>query len=328
MNLTIDAVSKMTPTPSDMDIAQAYGPISDFTIKAIEEIERHVGQSSLTSLKRLFEQSPTQVTESIRTYFLVPFQRLLNGYHIEGLRVPTKFGPPITRDAIDKALKEHVTYLVQLKKYVKGYTAVKLEQAKKVLTVLLPIIQRDVRGHLIPGGTKATPYIVAALVLGVFEEFLNPNTVPAGGGGAGYETTARVPINILEVCLSRFQLEGLKFSEDEIRNLIAQRVDAEKMTFINDLDKMTPDEKKSELMMKRLGLGKWSIGGTKAIITLDPEQLERERVKRIEMGIGDFITDEATVAHANTLLRDDAFGGGGAGAEDGYGVRQMEEEDF
>jgi len=242
--------------------------------------------------------------------------------------VPTKFGPPITRDAIDKALKEHVTYLVQLKKYIKGYTAVKLEQAKKTLSTILPIIQSDIRSNLVPGGVKATPYIVAALVLGVFEEFLNPNTVPVGGSSAGYETTARVPINILEVCLSRFQLEGLKFSEEEIRNLIAQRVDAEKMTFINDLDKMSPEEKKSELMMKRLGLGKWSIGGTKAIITLDPEQLERERVKRIEMGIGDFITDEATMAHANMLLQEDAFGGGGAGAEGGYDVGQMDAEDF
>jgi hypothetical protein len=329
MNRTIDSVSKLTPTPSDMDIAQAYGPISDFTVQSIKEIERHVGESSLKSLKTLFEQSPAQVTESIRTYFLVPFQRLLNDYHINGLVVPTKFGPPITRDAVDKALKEHVVYLVQLKKYIKGYTAVKLEQAKNVLSVILPIIQSDIRSNLVPGGAKATPYIVAALILGVFEEFLNPNTVPAGGGGStGYETTARVPINILEVCLSRFQLEGLKFSEGEIKNMIAQRVDAEKMTFINDLDKMSPEERKSELMMKRLGLGKWAIGGTKAIITLDPEQLERERVKRIEMGIGDFITDEATLTHANRLLHDDAFGGGGDGAEGGYDIAQQDAEDF
>jgi hypothetical protein len=328
MNNTIDSVSKLTPTPSDMDIAQAYGPISDFTMNAIREIERHVGESSLKSLRTLFEQSPAQVTESIRTYFLVPFQRLLNDYHIDGLRVPMNFGPPITRDAINTALKDHVTYLVQLKKYVKGYTAVKLEQAKKVLSAVLPIIQSEIRSNLVPGGVKATPYIVAALVLGIFEEFLNPNTVPAGGGSSGYETTARVPINILEVCLSRFQLEGLKLSEEEIRNLIAQRVDAEKMTFINDLDKMSPEEKKSELMMKRLGIGKWSIGGSKAIRTLDPEQLERERLKRIEMGIGDFITDEAAVAHTNALLQDDAFGGGGGGTEAGYEVGQQESDDF
>jgi hypothetical protein len=100
------------------------------------------------------------------------------------------------------------------------------------------------------------------------------------------------------------------------------------MTFINDVDIMSPEEKKSELMMKRLGIGKWSIGGTKAITTLDPEQLERERVKRIEMGIGDFITDEATVAHANRLLQDDAFGGGGDGAEGGYDVGQQSADDF
>jgi len=99
------------------------------------------------------------------------------------------------------------------------------------------------------------------------------------------------------------------------------------MTFINDLDRMDPEEKKSELMMKRLGLGKWSIGGTKAITTLDPEQLERERVKRIEMGIGDFITDDATAAHAQALLQDEAFGGGGAGAEGGYDVNQIDSDD-
>jgi hypothetical protein len=158
-----------------------------------------------------------------------------------------------------------------------------------------------------------------------------PNVVPVaaqGGSSAGYDATARVPINILEICLSRFQLEGLVFTEDEIRNLIAQRVDAEKMTFINDLDKMSPEEKKSELMMKRLGLGKWSIGGTKAITTLDPEQLEREQAKRIEMGFGDFITDEATATHAQALLREDEYGGGGAGAEGGYDNEQMGSDDY
>jgi hypothetical protein len=105
-------------------------------------------------------------------------------------------------------------------------------------------------------------------------------------------------------------------------------VEAEKMTFINDLDKMSPEEKKSELMMKRLGLGKWSVGGTKAIRTLDPEQLERERAKRIEMGIGDFITDEATVAYAQTLMQEDAYGGGGEGAEGGYENTQMGADDY
>ena len=331
INGTIEQVSKLTPKPSEMDIAQAYGPMSEFVMKSMEDIERRVGPMSSKSLKRLFEQSPAQVTESVRTYFLVPFQRLLNGFHTETLRVSTRFGlPPITRDAIDKALKAHVVYLDQLKKHVKGYTKIKLEQARTVLATVLPIIQNSVRSTLVPGGAKAAPYIVAALIGGILSEFTSPNVVPAaaGGGSAGYDATARVPINILEICLSRFQLEGLAFTEDEIRNLIAQRVEAEKMTFINDLDKMSPEEKKSELMMKRLGLGKWSIGGTKAITTLDPEQLEREQAKRIEMGFGDFITDNATAAYAQALLHEDDYGGGGAGAEGGYDNQQMSSDDY
>jgi len=329
MNETIDRVSKLTPTPSDMDIAQAYGPMSEFVLKSIEDIERRVGEMSSKSLKRLFEQSPAQVTESIRTYFLVPFQRLLNGYHKASLSVKTTAIPLITRTAIDKTLQARVVYLDQLKKYVKGYTSIKLEQAKKALAAVLPVIQNGIRSTLIPGGGKVTPYIIAALISGILSEFTTPNVVPvaAGGGSAGYDATARVPINILEICLSRFQLEGLAFTEDEIRNLIAQRVDAEKMTFINDLDKMSPEEKKSELMMKRLGLGKWSIGGTKAITTLNPEQLEREQAKRIEMGFGDFITDKATADHAVALLREDEYGGGGAGAEGGYDNEQTGSDD-
>jgi hypothetical protein len=331
MNETIDRVSKLTPKPSDMDVAQAYGPMSEFVMKSVEDIERRVGEMSSKSLKRLFEQSPAQVAESIRTYFLVPFQRLLNRFHTDTLELSSKVVvPEITREAINTALRAHVAYLNQLSKHVKGYTKIKLEQAKTVLAAVLPVIQNSVRSTLVPGGSKATPYIVAALVAGILSEFTTPNVVPvsAGGGSAGYDATARVPINILEICLSRFQLEGLAFTEDEIRNLIAQRVEAEKMTFINDLDKMSPEEKKSELMMKRLGLGKWSIGGTKAITTLNPEQLGREQAKRIEMGFGEFITDEATAAHAQALLSEEEFGGGGAGAEGGYENQQMSPDDY
>ena len=330
MSATIEQVSKLTPNPSDMEIAQAYGSISEFTLTAIEEIKRRVGESSMKSMKRLFEQSPTQVTESIRTYFLVPFQRLLTGFNPATITLGDNYKVPAeTRAAINRALAEHLAYLITLKKYVKGFTLTKLEQARNALTKVLPIIQNHIRSNLIPGGTKSTSYLVASLVVGILADFINPNSVASGGGaGAGYEATARVPINILEVCLSRFDLEGLNFSEDAIRDLIAHRVDAEKLTFINDLDRMSPEEKASELMMKRLGLGKWSVGGTKAITTLDPEQLERERLKRIEMGIGDFITDEASMANARALLQDDAFGGGGAGAEAGYDVGQVGEDDF
>jgi hypothetical protein len=330
MAQTMERVAKLTPNPDAINIADAYGPMSDFVAAGTETIERRLGETSLRAMRRLFEQSPSQVTESIRTYFLVPFQRLLKGFHTDSLRVSKKYGLPVpTREDIDKAIKDHLAYLTPLSKHVKGYTALKLEAATAQLTRLLPIVQNEIRAMLVPGGVTAIPYIVGSLLMGVLLEFVNPNIVPSDGGATGgaYEPTARVPLNILEVCLGRFQVEGLVFSEDQIRDMIARRVEAEKMTFINKLDRLSPEEKKTELMKKRLGLGEWAVGGTKAIFSLDPDQYERERVQRIEMGVGDFVTGAEAEA-AGAAAQDDAFGGGGAGAEGGYTVDQMDADDY
>ena len=159
---------------------------------------------------------------------------------------------------------------------------------------------------------------------------INPNVIPEGVSGTGgtIEATARVPIHILEVCISRLQLEGLSFTEDEIRDLISRRTAAEKDLFTTRQNKMTPEEKKADLMMKRLGLGAWAVGGTKAVYTLDPDQYDREREQRIEMGLGDFAIDPEAAARAAQLLQEDTFGGGGVGAEAGYDNEQMAADDY
>jgi hypothetical protein len=329
---TIERVSKLTPKADEIAVADAYGPMSNFLAKGVEDIERRVGEGSVKAIRALFAQSPSQVVESLRTYILVPFQRLLNDFDINSLHVSIKYGLPIeTRADIHKSIRDHLAYLQPLKKHVKGYTVLKLRQAKEQLSLLLPIVQNEMRATVIPGGEQAIPYLVGSLLIGVLMEFIDPNIVPTAGKGetgGAYEPTARVPLNILEICLSRFQLEGLNFSQDQIRDMIARRVEAEKMTFINKLDRLSPEEKKVELMKKRLGLGEWAVGGTKAIFSLDADQYDRERLQRIEMGVGDFIADGEAAAAAAALLNDENFGGGGAGAEGGYDNAQMEADDY
>lgn len=328
---TIERVAKMPPNPDQIVVADAYGPMSDFVARGIEDLERRVGESSVKAIRAIFKQSPSQVVESVRTYFLVPFQRLLVDFHTDSLKVSKSYGLPVpTRDDIDRAIREHLAYMIPLKKYVTGYAKMKLEEARDRMARVLPIIQNELRANLIPGGAQAIPYVVTALVLGVLGDFINPNIIPTGSGetGGAYEPTARVPLSIMEVCLARYQLEALAYSEEQIHDMIARRVEAEKMTFINRLDRLSPEEKKVELMKKRLGLGEWAVGGTKAIFSLDPDQYERERVQRIEMGLGDFVTDADAVGTAAMMLNDDNFGGGGMGAESGYDNQQMDADDY
>ena len=327
---TIGLVAKLTPKPDAFAVAEAYGPMSNFTVENLGDLQRRIGAAGSKTLQGLLKQSPTQVVESVRTYFLVPFQRLVLGFKPETLKVQKIYNlPKDIEDTVNSGLESHLAYLNALKKTVKGYTEIKLKQAVKQLQAALKMIQQNIRGQLLPGGAVAAGHIVGMLITGILAEFINPNIIPEGvsGTGGAIEATARVPLNILEVCLSRLQLEGLNLTEDEIRDLISLRNDAEKIIFVTRQEKMTPEEKKADLMMKRLGLGQWAVGGTKAVYTLDPDQLDREREQRIEMGLGDFAMDPEAAAAAAALL-DDAYGGGGVGAEGGYDNEQTGADDF
>jgi hypothetical protein len=332
LNEALQLVSKLPPnTTSDIAIAEAYAPLSNISAEVAGEIQRRLGAESMRTLQALLKQSASQVVESVRTYFLVPFQRLLLGFKPDSLKVQKSYGlDRETQDEVNGSVESHLAYLNVLRKTVKGYTELKLKQAQSQLTAALRLIQKEIRPKMIPGGADGSRYIVNALIVGILGEFINPNVVPGGMGGTGgaVEATARAPINILEVCFSRLQLEGLNFTEDEIRDLIARRTDAEKILFVTRQDKMTPEEKKSDLMMKRLGLGSWAIGGAKAVRTMDPDVLDREREQRIQMGLGNFALDADAAAHAAAILNDEEYGGGGAGAEGGYDVEQTGADDW
>jgi hypothetical protein len=325
-------VSRLTPNPGEIEIAEAYEPLSENKNMLLIDIQKRIGAPSVKTLLTLLKQSPTQIVEYVRTYFLVPFQRLITGFTMASLDVknmPVCSNMPsnVIQD-LNKTLIEHLHYLDTLKKNIKGYTQIKLKQAQKQLSTLLLTIQQDIRSTLIPGGELGTSYLVTSLIVGVLGEFINPNIIPDGVSGTGgtVEVNSRVPLNILEVCLSRLEIEGLNFTEEQIRDIIARRTAAEKDLFTTNQNKMTPEEKKSDNMMQRLGLGKWSIGGTKAVYTLDKDQYDREREQRIQMGLADFTTDPNTMAHANTLLQEDLYGGGGI--EEGYDNQEMATDDY
>lgn len=60
------------------------------------------------------------------------------------------------------------------------------------------------------------------------------------------------------------------------------------MNIIKNFDKLTDEEKHIELQNKRLGLGKWAVGGTSKIYKYDAEYYDEEREKRLAAGIVEF----------------------------------------
>jgi hypothetical protein len=287
MAATLERVARLSATPDEIEVADAYGPLSNAAAEELVEIERRIGGKSTTALRNILQQSPGQIAESFRTYLLIPFQRTLSSFRVKSLRVQRSYDLATgTRDDLHELLETHLDYLGDLSKRSKGLTEAKLKQARDRLSIVIPILKNDLRASFVPGGRFGLPYIVGAMLSGIISEFINPNRVPDGPEIGQIDLGAKATIQILDVCLNRLQVEGLKFSDQQVRDMISRRAEAEKVSMINKLAKMTPEEKKVELMKKRLGLGDWAIGGTKAIYAYDPEQYERERAQRDEMGLG------------------------------------------
>ena len=189
----------------------------------------------------------------------------------------------------------------------------KMEHARNSLSVALYMIQNNLRTDYIPGGEIGIPYIISSIILGIMEEFCNPNITPRSMIEDGVElinsvnTEAKYPMLIVSACIDHFNREGFQFTDEQIKNDIERRTQMERKLFTTRGDNMTPEEKQVFLLNKRLGLGEFAIGGTRAIRVYDEEQYELERQQRFEMGY----TEETD-----------------KGQEAGYDHAQMGEDDF
>ena len=329
MSDTLIRVNALTAGADQLDVANAYGPLSEVMVDKFAEIQRRLGPAQSRVLKTVVEQSPAEVAETLRSYMLMPITRLLVGFRPESLFIQSSYElPSLTRDPLQKIMASHFAYLGLIRRHVKGGMAIKLKWLQVVLQELLPVLQDELREDLIPGGAVGLPFLVGAMVIGALEEFSNPTIIPidmaaAAGladGASPVEVSPKIAANVLDALLSRVAVEGVNYTAEEIKKIVAKGAEDEKLTFISQFARLTPEEKKVALRIKRLGLKEWALGGTKAVRTLDPRILERERARREEMGIAETL-DDSSYARLAGVFGEDAYGGGGGdGGEAGYDV--------
>ena len=140
----------------------------------------------------------------------------------------------------------------------------------------------------------------------------------------------------LAQALTKYAVGNKIPSEEEIRISLEKRVEKEKQEFILQRERMNRDERNVERMLKTLGMGKWSVGGTKAIRQYDADRYEVERAERAAAGIVDYVdvgaANAADAANRPMDLFGTDFGGDyDAGAErmDGdYTDGAMKEDEY
>ena len=279
---------------SATEYANAYGPLSNKVVQIESVLQRRLGLERFELLQRIMTMNPRQLGETIRSYFLIPFQRIVSNLNLDSL-VSIQTSYELSTETVDdakKLLNAHIDIIRKTGSKIKPntFSFAKLVECVKKLRVVLPMIIRSFRVNIVPGGKVGFPYIIKSLLYGVFVELLDPNHVPDE-----FESEVVAPESILEsesqvvlqyfaALLTKIKTEGLDFSSEQIKQMIEDNAEQEKMTYIKKMDVMSRERKQVELLNKKLGLGDYAVGGSRAIREYDPDQYMKEKQQRLIAG--------------------------------------------
>jgi hypothetical protein len=311
----------------EFEVAKAYNALSNKAQEDYDEILKRMGSENTTTLQQIVEQTTSSAVQSIHDYVMIPYLRLANRFNMNSLYNLQNFDiPHQTEEDVLADLREHLKYNNEIitKGYVKGLTKAKVHYISQQFFALFPVLQKEVRTPLVPGGKVGVPYLLKAAIYGMIQSYINPNEVPPiemvdfKPGDSLQDVSSRANLQILYQFLKRYREEGINFSSDQIREALAKRKESEKLRIINRLDKMSEEEKRVDLLNKKLGLGEWARGGTKGIAVLNQEQYDYENWELFEMGAKKRREREPDQS---------GFMAGGAEREDGYDAYDRSKDD-
>ncbi len=278
------------------EYADAYGLLSDKVTELQNKLARRMNEEAYTKFMALFDLGPLQLGEHLRANYLVVFNRILNNVSLDLLKKVQPSYNLAYGAIMDIQSFMDVHYSV-LQRNVTRLNATPFGRAKMAdlvekLKAVIPVLTRSLRVNVVPGGSIGLPYIMKALVLGIFESFINPNSIPAkfeasvGGNEDMFSSSMTTILSVFSQMIEKASTEGLNYTDEQIRDMMAKRDELEKAKIIRDLDQMSAERKRVEMINKKLGLGpKWSIGGTDVVRLYNPEQYERERQEMEAAGI-------------------------------------------
>ena len=302
---TIIALEALPPNASRTDVITALGPLSTKTIELETEIRNRLGDANFANYSALVKLPPQELGESLRSYFLIPLQRIL--VYPPSLTTIREFKPIIKPSKttefssevfadLGEAYKRHTAYLNEIAKDIPKsdvFIRAKIRELVDRLSEVVPVLIRVLRPTVVRGGANTATFLQRCIVGGMFAEFVMPNHVPSNrsdlvGPTSALSVPARLPAKILQACLVKFKQEGLAYSQEQIREMIQDRQEKEKAKIMRDKSEMTPEQRKLDNLLQRLGMGKWAVGGTKAIWRYDPNQYVSEKEAMEAAGITRF----------------------------------------
>ena len=301
---TMDAFQKLntSASPENMraDLLLAVGPLSDAAREYEDHIRPRLPPKTMAVLKQITELPWNAFFEVLQTYFITFFHRVLSGYRKDALFLPMELAHTLSdqhKEMLKGVLENHIKDVVKWSVVWENEAHYDVARAKldyylQQMSEILPYKDK-IRPLSVPGRQFTLSYFQSVLLYGPLGMMMSSFHLPEGAKGKSAVRELGNPsiqylLGLIQTALDKYQKERLSFNDQEIKNRMAIRDEKERVMVVKEFDKLTDEERAIELMNKKLGLGKWAVGGSKLIYAYDKDYFDVEREKRIAAGIIDF----------------------------------------
>jgi hypothetical protein len=292
-----------------MYYANQYGTIAtrieNTFIKNVEKRVQPVKKQEHDNIKIINEivaLSWVDFHNVLTTYFIIPIKRNLSRFIKDKYPIPIELRKSLS--------KKHVEDLQGIftennDEFSFGTIIIEdeelIDKCNRILEELALISMYKNTMRFTTSASKALETYLKQFILYGIIDHLFRNTIHSAD-----VSTYKLFIHIL----SYYNKNKVITDPEEIRKRIEIRNEKERSHIIQEFDRMTEEERTIELIQKKLGIGKWAVGGSKLIWEYNKDYYDLESEKRYEAGISDF-PDQLEQS-------EDALGFRNSGEEAGY----------
>jgi hypothetical protein len=317
---------RLPPDAMRDDIVVAMGPLSDLSVASEALVTRQIQtfrlQQALPLLKNIAALPWVAFFQVIQSYLIVPLQRVLSGFTDDALFFSYELRQELSythvTEDLEPILVRERKLQSQLRDELPEVTVDKIQYLVHQLRAMLSY-SSTIRPMSVPGREQTLAYLQRAILYGPLAMLLSPSLQDAiqSATDSSSEHLAR----IIAYLLAKYNKERITYNDQELKNKIAVRDEKERVNIIAEFNTLSDEERAMELMIKRRGMGKWAVGGTKRIYAYDKEYYDEEREKRLHAGIMDDMGELGDMDDRGDM-GDEPF------EEEGYDNNQHGDDDY
>jgi hypothetical protein len=282
----MEKIAKLKTNATRVEIAETLSELTSGLEDAEITIRNRIGQEAFDILLSMNKESAGPIFELLKTSFIVPIQRICSNYSTS-LRVHREYelSPDHIND-LEKILETHTSIIAAVNRNELGDYGISkykfyIEQMSAVLE-----IASELRSSRVPYGQIILPYILRVFIFGPLADLVDPNRFPSSdlSSTASLTESGRAVISIqktVKALIKKMNQDKLSYSPELIREKMAQAKQKENDAILDEFDKKSDEDRVVEMIKKKIGIGRWAIGGSKLIWAYNPEQYDKEREARL-----------------------------------------------